>query len=296
MFRFKFLLLFAFWASCFSMAWAGADKPVKVSGSAVFYDDGTRSRVECMRLAAEQARIDALASAFGTTVSQNLLQTDRISSGREQNDFLALTSSEVRGEWIADEGDPIYEFDFDKSNNLIVKCKVSGLAKPVSNRASDFEVLALRNSADRKCADTRFFSDDDLKVFFSAPSDGYVAIFLEDESRTVFQLLPYVGDGKGYVKVRKGREYFFFDASPKVADPDCGDPREIFLSADARLEYNRLFVIFSPSRFSLPTATHMPESLSFLSSADFNKWLARSRRNDPEMGVKTVNLRIEPRN
>ncbi|MDE5808483.1 MAG: hypothetical protein K2H76_10240, partial [Muribaculaceae bacterium] len=45
---------------------------VTVSGEATYYDDGTKSKVECMRLAAEQARVDALARKFGTIVSQDI--------------------------------------------------------------------------------------------------------------------------------------------------------------------------------------------------------------------------------
>lgn len=276
----------------FGTSMAADNKTVEVKGETVFYDDGSHSRIECMRLAAEQARIDALASKFGTTVSQNLLQTDRISSGREHNDFLSLSSSEVRGEWVADIAEPEYEFSTDENHNLVVVCRVKGYAKPISNESAEFEALALRNGALRGNAETRFVDNDDLRLLFSSPADGYVAVYLEDESRSVYELLPYPEDNKSFLKVRRGKEYIFFDM--KLADPDCGPAREIYLTAPDALEYNRIYVVFSPEPFSRPASAKAPGEMGVISSKDFNRWLAKARRNDPKMGVKSINIQISP--
>ena len=132
-----------------------------VSGEATWYDDGTMSRKECMRRALENARIDALSKNFGTIISQDIIQSDKIKNGRETNDFLSLSSTEVKGEWISDIGEPEYEFARDAEENLIVTCRLKGTARSITNEEVAFEALVLRNGEREGNADTRFHDGDD---------------------------------------------------------------------------------------------------------------------------------------
>lgn len=272
---------------CIAPAWA-ASPVVSVHGESTYYDNGTHSRVECERLASEQARIDALAREFGTIVSQDIVQTDRERYGVGSNDFLMLSSTEVKGEWIADSAEPQYEYSYDKTGNLIVSCKVTGTARAIQNDAVAFEALALRNGIDRRNADTRFKDGDELYLLVNPSADGYIAVFLEDESHNVYGLLPYPRDSKNELKLRRNREYVFFDASHDKGE--CGPVEELVLTASDGVEYNRLYVVYSPNSFAKPvmTGTGLPS----VDSKEFAKWLAKSRRNDAKMGVKAMNLEI----
>ncbi len=270
----------------------GADI-VSVSGESVYYDDGTKSKVECMRLAAEQARIDALARRFGTVVSQDILQSDRLTDGREHNDFLSLSSSEVKGEWIADDGEPVYEFSHDKAGNMIVTCRLKGKAREISNNCVLFDAMVLRNGTDLKNADNLFRDGDDMFLYFKGAANGHVALFLEDESRQVYLLLPYPKDSKTSFPVAADKEYIFFD--PRHALPGTESTvEELVLTAPDRAEFNRLFVVYSPDSFSRPAMSKAGE-LPAVGSEEFNRWLVKARRNDPKMGVRTMNLRISPK-
>lgn len=264
---------------------------ITVSGEATWYDDGTMSRVECMRQAAEKARIDALSKAFGTIISQDIIQADKLTNGRETNDFLSLSSTEVKGEWISDVGEPEYEFSRDAYENLIVKCKIKGKARAISNESVAFDALVLRNGEREANADTSFRDGDEMKVLFNAASDGYVNIYLEDESGTVYGLLPYPRDSKSEVHVRKDRNYLFFRGN----DNEFGPSDEMIMTASDNREYNRIFVLFSPSAFSRPVMRTGVEGIPSMKSEDFSKWLVKTRRNDPKMGVRAINLVIEPR-
>ncbi len=265
---------------------------VSVKGESTYYDDGTKSKVECMRLAAEQARIDALAKKFGTIVSQDILQTDRISGNKEHNDFLALSSTEVKGEWIADDGEPEYEFSRDAQENLVVFCRVKGKAREISNDSSPFEALVLRNGTDRRNADNLFRDGDDMFLYFRSATDGFLAVFLEDESGKVYLLLPYPMDSRTRVPVVKDNDYLFFSRGSDTSG-DNSLVEEIMLTAPYNVEYNRLFVMYSPESFSRPVM-EKDGGLPHMSSADFSKWLVKTRRNDPRMGVKAMNLQIAP--
>lgn len=276
----------------FGTAFSHAADIVGVKGESTYYDNGTHSKMECMRLALEQARIDALAREFGTLVSQDILQTDRISGSREHNDFLSLSSTEVKGEWIADDGEPEYEFSHDAEANLIVKCRVRGKAREISNESANFKAVVLRNGTSELNADNRFRDGDSMYLLFKGACDGYMAAFLQDEGGHVFQLLPYPGDAKSRVPVKNGRDYLFFSADKAAR----GEPvEEILLTAPYAVEYNRVYVIFSPEPFSRPVMTHDPGSLPVMDTPDFSKWLVKTRRADPKMGMKVINVEIAPK-
>lgn len=68
-----------------------------MSGNYTYYGDINDSPAECKRKALEGARIDALSQEFGTIVSQDVLQADRIDSNGESNKFLSLSATEVKG-------------------------------------------------------------------------------------------------------------------------------------------------------------------------------------------------------
>lgn len=264
---------------------------VNVKGQATFYDDGSHSKNECMRLALEQARLDALANKFGTIVSQDILQSDRVQGNREHNDFLSLSSTEVRGEWVADDGEPEYRFEHDANENLIVTCFVKGKAKAIDNEAAEFLSQVLRNGTDSRNADINFKNGDAMFLEFQSGEDGYLAVFLEDEQKNVFQLLPYISDQKSRVPVNKGKRYVFF--SPR--DGLKGEiVDELILTASYNTEYNRVYVLFSPDQFSSPVMNKEPGQLPWMNSEDFSKWLVKKRKNDTRMGVKAMNLIISP--
>lgn len=264
---------------------------VSVKGESTFYDDGTHSKVECMRLALEQAKIEALARKFGTIVSQDILQTDRVQGNREHNDFLSLSSTEIRGEWIADEGEPEYKFDRDSEENLIVTCIVRGKAKAIDNESSEFVAQVLRNGTDSRNADINFKNGDSMYLEFQGSEDGYLAVFLEDEQKNVMQLLPYTSDERSRIPVRKGTRYVFFSPENKQKGENVD---ELYLTAPFTTEYNRVYVLFSPDQFSSPVMNKEPGELPWMNNEDFSKWLVRTRKNDPKMGVKAMNLIISP--
>ncbi|MDE6578243.1 MAG: DUF4384 domain-containing protein [Muribaculaceae bacterium] len=266
-----------------------------VSGEYTYYGDKSTSPAECKRLALEGARLAALSKEFGTIVTQDILQADRIGSKGEVNKFLALSSTEVKGEWIADEGEPQYTITLDKDDNYIVTCRVKGKAREISNESADFKALVLRNGNKEGNASTEFYDGDDLFLYFTAPMDGYVSVFLSLEDGNVYQMLPYLMDAKGEAKVKKGYDYVFFDASK--AEGTFGTPDQFKIACDGDIEFNKIYVVFSPSYFSKPVtrARSSVEELPSMSEDEFSKWLVKTRRTDPKMGVKQMNLKIYPK-
>ena len=273
---------------------AMADSKVKkVEGSFTYYADKSDSPASAKRKALEGARIDAISKEFGTIVSQDIQQADRIGAGGEETKFFSLSASEVKGEWIADDGEPSYEVGLDKDDNLVVTCKVKGTAKEITNEAVDFEAMALRNGTTKGNAATDYQDGDNLFMYVSAPCDGYLGIYLLDEEGNVITMFPYSQDSRQEGKLKKGYDYVLFD--PDRKEGSFGEADAFGIAAPDEIEFNKLYVVFSPTAFSHPLAHTGSDGLRRIAESDFSKWLVKSRRNDSKMGVKQINLKLHPR-
>lgn len=273
---------------------ATADSKVKkVSGQYTYYADKTDSPASSKLKALEGARLDAISKEFGTIVTQDVLQADRIGSNGESTKFFSLSASEVKGEWIADDGEPVYEVNLDKDDNLVVTCHVKGTAKEITNEAVEFEALALRNSADKRNASTDYQDGDDLYLYVTAPCDGYLGVYLLDETQNVVTMFPYSQNAKQEGKLKKNFDYVLFD--PTKAEGSFGEIDAFAIAAPDEIEFNKLFVVFSPTPFTGPMTRMGDDGLRRISEDDFSKWLVKSRRNDSKMGVKQINLKIHPK-
>ncbi len=273
-----------------------AAPPIKsVKGEYTFYGEKNDSPAECKRQALEGARLNALAREFGTIVTQDILQADRVDSKGETNKFLSLSSTEVKGEWIGDDGEPEFEISLDNNDNFIVHCKVKGKAREISNESTEFDAKVLRNGTNPGNASSEFYDGDDLFLYFSAPVDGFVSVFLSLEDGNVYQMLPYLDDTQGNAKVKRNHGYVFFD--PSSADKSFGTPDQFQIATDGEIEFNKIYVMFSPTYYAKPATRPRShnEELPSLSENDFSKWLIKTRRNDPKFGLKQMNLKIYPK-
>lgn len=287
--RFSALLMFIF-----AYIFANADDIKTVEGTYTIIGDERTTLLEAKRQAAENARIEALRDEFGTIVSQDVMSAAVANGAEERSHFMELSSSEVKGEWLGDVGEPKYEVSMSQEGFPVVKCTVKGRARALSNRGHDFEATLLRNGSTKQFADTHFREKDDLYLHFSAPVSGYVQVYLADESGDVYSMLPYPNSDVHEVKVKKGYDYVFFD---KKKGNEFGEPDEMELTLnDGREEYNKIYVLFSPSPFTQPVmknnGTLLPPSLS---REEFSKWMIKTRRNDESMSVKSMNILISPR-
>lgn len=132
------------------MYYADADMPLKAARNA----------------AIENARIQALASEFGTVISQQTDQHDYFENGQESNFFMQLNKSEVKGEWLEDTSVPECTFVEMLSDGMCVyRVSIKGLARAISNESVEFEALCLKNGTSKRFHDTVFREGDDLMYF-----------------------------------------------------------------------------------------------------------------------------------
>lgn len=271
-----------------------AQRVQRVCGEYIYYAEENESLNEAKRAALERARLNALAREFGTVISQNTMMRDVAVDGKENSYFSQLSAIEVKGEWIEDVGEAEYETSFEQET-LIVKCKVCGKARELSNDAVDFTATILRNGTEERFADTDFRDGDDMFLLFHAPVDGYVAAYLVDENPTAYCLLPYMADTDGQQSVKHGEEYIFFSPNKTREKSDIVD--EYTLTCNNSREHNQVYVIFSPKPFTKALDSQVndgiPRQLDF---EEFQKWLSTCRKRDTRMGVKVIHINIEKRN
>lgn len=265
-----------------------AAKPKKVQGEFRYVGTENQTIAECKRLALEAARLDALAREFGTQISQDIVQQETVSSSGESTLFDARSQTSVKGEWIADEGEPEYKVEMSQDGAPIVYCRVKGTAKELTNDAVEFTCRPLRNGS----PDTNFHSGDRLTLEFRAPTDGFIAVFLIDAAGTAYTLLPYLANTSGQVSVNRGTDYVFFD--PERAAKGSDEVDEMILLTEEDLERNELLIAFSPKPFTRPNdagnGSEVPRSLS---RNDFNRWLTNCKGKDSRFSTQTFNLIIK---
>ena len=245
-------------------------------------------------IAETQAKIEALAAVFGW----NIMQADALSvkntDGDSQVDFRSFSESDVKGEWLSDTREPQFSYSIDAhTGRQVVVCRVEGMAREITGPRTEFTAKLLRKVPDPDFESDRFGDGDTFYLYFTAPADGYLAVYLRDETGTVYCLLPYMRDTDGQVPVTGGREYLFFsiDKAP-LAERSVVD--EYVMTATHDDECNYLYIIFSPNPFTKTADRHAVEGLPRqLSYADFHRWLSRCRTRDARMAVDTKLVTIE---
>ena len=269
----------------------------KVSGECIYYGDPNMSPKEAMAVAIENAKAQVIAREFGTLITQTILQEEGLTNGKENNFFMQLNASEVKGEWLEDTKEPEAKIiDTTHEGVLVIKAIVEGRAKAISHEASDFEVLTLRNGTEKRMADVNFKEGDKLYLYFKAPADGYMAAYLIDENQNTFCLLPYEDDSDGQLPIIHGKEYFFFSSKH---DTDFNLEDGLLITCeDERVELNRIYVIYSPNPFVkaidqqgnvLENELYRPRQLSL---TEFTRWMIKLCSRDKKVGRKVIPIKI----
>ena len=267
-----------------------AQKVLRVSGEYTYYAPENVTLEEAKRTALERAKLDALANVFGTTVTQS--NTSYLSNVNDESKvkFWSYGGTEVKGEWIETIGSPEYKISYDQSM-LVVKVSVEGKAREIQNMQVDLDVKVLRNGTDAKFESSNFKDGDDLYLYFKSPVDGYLSIYLIDESvAEVYCLLPYHASSGSPVHVRKDKPYVFFSVNDAESTKDEVD--EFLITASQSVEYNDLIVAFSKEEYTKPSVDSPdPAQPQTVTLKEFTRWQSSLLTNNSAQ-VKRFNLVI----
>lgn len=263
-----------------------------------YYGPSTQLLDEAKINAFEQGKIQAISNEFGTivsSVSSSMLQS--AAYGNEIDDFFQLNSSDIKGEWIETKGEPEYDIQF-VENEWIIHVKARGVIREIVSAPVDFIAKVLCNGIEDKFERTDFHAGDDLFLSFRTPVDGYLAVYLMDNDRNVYCLLPYQGQDDGIYKIEKDRRYVLFSRK----DAPLGEREfvdEYIMAAENDVERNQIYVIFSPNPYTKAIdaesainseGLQLPRQLSYM---QFQEWLSKCRRYDKQMRVEKTLITIK---
>lgn len=255
---------------------ASAQKIKVVEASYTYHAPDNITLEQAKRTALERAQIEALANTFGTIISQH--NSTRVSNqnGNSDVDFLSMSSSDVKGEWIETIGEPIYNIHYEQ-RMLVVTCSVQGKAREMLSAGVDLKVKILRNGTEDKYESSDFRDGDDMYMSFQSPIDGYVAVYLIDEDGNAFCLLPYRNQADGIYRVKANTRYVFFsEAMASTAEKNIVD--EYNLTCEKAQEINQICIMFSSDKFTKAfdddNGEYLPRELSLES---FQKWCSKQK-------------------
>ena len=284
-----------FLAVCFCIgvqAVAVAQKTERVAATYTYYAPEHVSIEEARRVALQRAQLQAIADAFGTIVTQSNATRVRNENGKSDVSLLSLGASEVRGEWLRTDGEPEYDIAYE-DGMLAVTVRVKGLIREIVNAAVDFQAKVLRNGTEDRFEGEEFRNGDDLYLSFRSPVDGFLTVYLLDAEGTAYCLLPYRNDTGGRVAIEGNRHYVFFSIDDVPAEErSIVDEYTMTCSRDGEL--NQIYVIFSPQLFT-KAVDYAGEGLQprELPYEEFQEWLFKCRKQDPEMRVEVKGILIK---
>ena len=256
---------------------APAQKIQNVYGEYRYVVPDNVTMAEARRTAEKRARTEAIAEAFGTVITQSNSTVIKNDTGKSTVDFLSLNESDVKGEWLSNTRDTEFQFLVDEyTGQQVVICRVWGKAREIVAAKVDFTAKILRKEADPAFESETFKNGDQFYLYFSSPTDGYLAVYMVDAEQTAYCLLPYMND-------TDGREYIFFSIDKAERD-ERPVVDEYVMTTPRSVEHDNIYIIFSPNEFTkandLYATDGLPRQLNF---ADFHKWLTRCRTRDAQM-------------
>lgn len=242
-------------------------------------------------IALERAQIEAIASTFGTNISQHNLTRVSNSDGQSNVNFLSLSSSDVKGEWIETIGTPTYEISYEQ-DMLIINCKVKGVVREIITAEIDIRAKVLRNGTEDRFEASEFRSGDNIYLSFQSPVDGYLVIYLVDDNKA-YCLLPYRNQAEGIYEVKANTAYTFFSESlAPVSEHYYVDEYELTCQKDN--ETNHIYLLFSPIQFIKANDKKLEESLPReLTLEAFQKWYSKQKQINSNFYTKHYLLTIK---
>ncbi len=281
-----------------------AQRIKQASGEAQARLEEHMSKDELKERLKKQAIIKAIENTYGTAVSQDT----RIEVKDGHTRFDIEGSTRIRGEWLKTTSvtysEEIRNVKTREGNRmeLWVKCKIDGKVREILRPEVVFNCFT-GNCPEKRCQTTIFKNGEPMYLFFKAPVDGYLSVFIVENGRA-FRILPYQRMPALYahnVPVEANKEYVFFsnyrshdyfpDFSFYLAD-------ELLMITESEEEKLELYVVFSEVSYSAPmldekkvfeNGEEIPKSLT----VDlFKKWLEDNRVYNAGFNYKATTLRI----
>jgi hypothetical protein len=261
----------------------------------------------------EFARIDAIRKAFGEVIIQGnstfIQNTNTGLKTETQNVFNFYSDTYVNGEWVEDKNEPIFNKSV-QGNDTWISVKVKCNVRSLKNKEISFETKTA-SCPEIKCQTEQFNNGQDFFLCFKSPVDGYLSVYLDvpTDAKT-YRILPYkYYSAEGSVFVKADIQYTFFSKKNNViGNSTFVDELTLDLTQPGIPENNKVFVLFSPKEplgKPLLSNTMVAESNqttnkgaielpAYLPSDEFQKWMQKVRRRNPDIELSSKYISIKP--
>lgn len=272
---------------------ANSQKLKKVESEYTYYAPESMSLEQAKQIALERAKIQVIADEYGTVVSLTNFTTVINNEGKSAIDLQSIGYSDLRGEWIETIGNPNYDISYSDGMQSVY-VKVKGKIREIKSSYAQIRAKLLRNMPELRYESAEFHNNDDLFVYFLSPINGFLSIYLIDNSGTAFCLLPYARQSEGAFTIEANKEYILFNKS-NVGLSDQSIIDEYIMTCGTNPESNKLAIIFSENPFirssDFGVSDRLPRQLN---ASDLNHWLAKSRACDTKMQYLEIPFIIKP--
>ena len=264
---------------------SSAQKMLTASGEYTYYAPNNITIDQAKAIAVERTKNQIIADHFGTVMGVNNSTVVSNKNGDSSVSFLSIGESEVKGEWIETVGEPKISVSYEQ-NMIVVNVRMKGTIREIKSARIPFKVLILKNGIEDRFESNEYHDGDHLYISFETPISGYVAVYLYDQSGSQF-----VESDKRTVFFAHKKSQYSVELNKQIES--LYSEYTLYCSEDN--EVNRIYVIFSPNKFSRPidntsTEYDMPAMLTFEA---FQTWLAKSRKQDVDMCVRIQDIIIK---
>lgn len=260
-----------------------AQRTEKVEKTILFHAHPHQTIEQAKLMAIEEAKAMAIDSVFGTNLNSQISNIVHLGEGKDVNEFVQLSNSNIRGRWIKDIEEPRFGKIWLEDNMLNIYVTVKGRVREITHAPIRCDVKVLCNGTTADSERDDFKKDNRIYLSFTSPVDGYLVVYLIDEEQNAYRVLPYSEQQVGAYKIKGGTEYIFFSET-KAPEEDKPFVTEYQMTTDKEIETDLLYVVFSPNKFTKPIDKFVDEvHTQQLSMTNFLKWLSDCMNHDDDM-------------
>lgn len=247
-----------------------------------FSENKNMTIADAERKCEQLAKLDAIKKEFGSDLNEQTLKELIQHNDEAQSHFYQLIQQSTNAVWLNDTKQPKYTYKCE-DNQFFITCEVCGEAMQKENFNIDLNWKILGGNADIKSERTTINNEEHLFIYVKSPSDGYIAVFLQDAEGETYCLLPY-WDAEPKFYIERGKEYFLFDTE------NHKDLRYKFryqLKTESEIEANKIYLVFSKNEFALPLMKPIASTDSQVRiskcAENFGEWLVEKMTTDDYM-------------
>lgn len=243
-----------------------------------------------------EAKTEAMRAEFGELITSEIISSDEVYNGVAASSFAEYTIANVAAKWLEDLQEPVITADY-TDGALCFTAEVWGVAAEIKNTPAEVEYHVFnggqKGSKAARVETAEFNHADALQLTFKAPANGYLCVYIRSKTDDmVFCLAPYGNSGDGRVEVKGGERLYLFDEKRGY-----GPYAQVMeMKTDKEIEYDELFLIYSPHPFiKCPDRQLGEDEMRVCSMKGFSKWLVDLMRNDKELSIQKSILTIRNR-